>query len=380
MFSASVFQAFEDISFEEMAQDSPQLHGSRTAVIAAFAAIYLIWGSTYLAIRVGLESLPPFLLAGSRFVIAGVLLYGWLRIRGLPRPTDRQWWAAVVTGVLMLVFGVGGVTWAEQWVPSGVAALLVTTVPLWMALLDAVVYRQGRISGRDAIGMVVGIAGVSVLVGLSSSDLGRVHPAGAAIILLGAMAWSVGSLHSRRADLPKSPAMTVAIQMISAGVVLLAVSSVLREWQDGFSLGEVTMRSASALVFLAIIGSIVTLSAYVWLLRTVSASAVATYAFVNPVVAIVLGWAVAGEAMSPRVLAAAALIIGSVVLIQSDQWRQAPVADARVRPIMEARAISGNLPVAGPAGAAPPAMTTVCATEPGCSVAPCLRQDSTLAS
>lgn len=359
---------------------SERRSGSRAAIFAAFAAIYLIWGSTYLAIRIGLESLPPFLMAGSRFVIAGVLLYGWLRIRGLPRPSDRQWWSAVVTGVLMLVFGVGGVTWAEQWVPSGVAALLVATVPLWMALLDAAAYRRGRISGRDAIGMMLGLAGVSVLVGLWSSDLGRVHPAGAAIILLGAMAWSLGSLHSRKAELPKSPAMTVAIQMISAGIVLLVISSVLREWQTGFALAQITTRSAMALLYLIVIGSIVTLSAYVWLLRTVSASAVATYAFVNPVIAVVLGWAVAGEPMGPRVLGAAVLIVGAVVLIQSDQWRRALAAEETIQPIVMGRAVSDNLSAVGPVGAVPSVPTGLCAAQAGCPVAPCLRQDSTLAS
>jgi drug/metabolite transporter (DMT)-like permease len=302
----------------------------KLVIVAAFAAIYLIWGSTYFAIRVGLETLPPFLMAGTRFLVAGVALYGWLRLRGVPRPTDSQWWEAALTGTLMLACGVGGVTWAEQQVPSGVAALLVTTVPMWMTLIDTLVLRQTAFSARLVFGLVLGTAGVVALVAPSRGEMAGIDPVGAAVILAGALAWSVGSLRSRRAELPKQPAMTVAIQMVTAGVVLLVVSSMFREWQQGFALSEVSLRSSAALAYLAVAGSMVTLCAYVWLLRTVAASAVATYAFVNPVVAVYLGWAFAGEAAGPRVLAATALIVTAVVIIQSMQWRQASIAGARV--------------------------------------------------
>lgn len=329
---------------------------SQAGIIGAFAAIYLIWGSTYLAIRIGLESLPPFLLAGTRFVIAGGLLYGWLRLRGASRPTDRQWWAAVVTGVLMLVCGVGGVTWAEQWVPSGVAALLVATVPLWMTVIDgALLNRRGGGWGQTT-GLGMGLFGVAMLVGVSQRDLGRIDPMGAAAILAGAACWSLGSLHSRRARLPSSPAMTVAIQMISGGIVLLAISSVCREWQDGLDMAAVTVRSVIALLYLAIFGSILTLCCYVWLLRRASAPAVATYAFVNPVVAMALGTAVAGEAFGSRELVATALIVGSVVLLQSRHWRRAPVAEPVGWAATHRRPPADNLPATGPAAAPSPAV------------------------
>jgi drug/metabolite transporter (DMT)-like permease len=299
------------------------------ALIAAFAAIYLIWGSTYLAIRIGLETLPPFLLAGSRFVLAGTALYLWLRVRGVPRPTDSQWWWAAVTGTLMLVCGVGGVTWAEQEVPSGPAALLVATVPLWMTLIDGAVLRRRRVGRRTVAGLVLGLAGVVVLIDPSRHALSAVNTVGGAVIVASALCWSLGSLQSRRCNLPPSPAMTVAIQMVTGGVALLTVSSALREWQDGFAFAEVSLRSALALAYLAVAGSLVALCAYVWLLRRVSAPAVATYAFVNPVVAVFLGWGIAGEAVGPRIALASGLIVGAVVLIQSTLWR--PAGETGVR-------------------------------------------------
>jgi drug/metabolite transporter (DMT)-like permease len=291
-------------------------------ILAAFAAIYLVWGATYLAVRIGLESLPPFLLAASRFLIAGGALYAWLRLRGVPRPSDSQWWSAAITGTLMMVGGSGGVTWAEQWVPSGIAALLVATVPLWMTVIDVFVLRRSRASWRVVAGVALGIAGVVVLVGPSSAELGAVDLVGGLVVVGAALCWSVGSLVSRGARQPDSPAMTVAVQMVTGGAVLLVVSGVVGEWQGGFSLSAVTVRSAAAVLYLAALGSIVTLTAYVWLLRQVSAPAVATYAFVNPVVAVFLGWVFAAEPINRPVVAASALIIGAVVLIQSQSWRR----------------------------------------------------------
>jgi len=240
----------------------------------------------------------------------------------VPRPTDLQWWWAAVTGALMLVCGVGGVTWAEQKVPSGPAALLAATVPLWMTLIDAAMLRRSRVGGRTAAGLVLGLIGVAVLIGPSSHALSAVDTASGAVIVGGAMCWSLGSLLSRRCNLPPSPAMTVAVQMVAGGMILLTISSSLREWQDGFALADVSVRSVLALAYLALVGSLVALCAYVWLLRRVSAPAVATYAFVNPAVAVFLGWGLAGESVGPRVLLASMLIVGAVVLIQSTLWRR----------------------------------------------------------
>jgi drug/metabolite transporter (DMT)-like permease len=313
------------------------------ALIAAFAAIYMVWGSTYLAIRIGLETLPPFLLAGARFVLAGTVLYLWLRLRGVPRPTDSQWWWAAVTGTLMLVCGVGGVTWAEQEVPSGAAALLVATVPLWMTLIDGTMSRQRPVGWRTVAGLVLGLTGVVVLIDPSGHALSAVNTVGGVVILASALCWSLGSLQSRRCNLPSSPAMTVAVQMVTGGVVLLVVSSALREWQDGFALAEVSLRSALALVYLAVVGSLVALCAYVWLLRKVSAPSVATYAFVNPVVAVFLGWGLAGESVGPRIALASVLIVSAVVLIQSTLWRR---VDAK------------SVPAARPSPSPPPVAQT----------------------
>jgi drug/metabolite transporter (DMT)-like permease len=292
-------------------------------VVTAFAAIYVLWGSTYLAIRVGLESVPPFLLAATRFLMAGAVLYVGARIAGVPKPTDREWWAAAATGLLMLVGGVGGVTWAEQYVASGPAALLVATVSMWMVVLDP--KPQGHPTGRwrTAVGLAAGLAGVAWLVRPGRGELGSVDTTGAVVILASAAAWAYGSLRSRTAALPRSPVMTVAIQMLAAGVVLAALSRVAGEWPP-FDPAGVTVRSAIAVGYLALFGSIVTLCSYVWLLRRVSAAAVGTYAFVNPLVAVVLGAIVLDEPLAPRVVGAAALIVTGVVLLQSRGWVSRP--------------------------------------------------------
>jgi drug/metabolite transporter (DMT)-like permease len=219
------------------------------------------------------------------------------------------------------VCGIGGVTWAEQKVPSGAAALLTATIPLWMTVIDAAVRRRSRVGWRTAAGLAVGLTGVVVLIDPSRHSLSAVDTASGAVIVGGALCWSLGSLLSRRCNLPPSPAMTVAIQMVTSGVVLLTVSSALREWQDGFAFADVSLRSALALAYLAVVGSLVALCAYVWLLRRVSAPAVATYAFVNPVVAVFLGWVLAGESFGPRIALASMLIVSAVVLIQSSLWR-----------------------------------------------------------
>jgi drug/metabolite transporter (DMT)-like permease len=343
-----------DYSRQEVEKGPKMQPGTRNlTIMASFTAIYLIWGSTYLAIRIGIETLPPFLMAGIRFAVAGGLLYGWLRIRGVPRPTDRQWWGAAITGTLMLVGGVGGVTWAEQRVESGSAALLAATVPLWMTTLD----RGGPLAHRRRVvfGLALGFAGVVALVGPAATNGSAIDPLGAMVILAGALCWSLGSLRSRKADLPGSPVMTVAVQMATAGAVLLVVSSVTREWQSSFSVADVSGRSAIALVYLVVIGSMLVMSAYVFLLREVSAPAVATYAFVNPIVAVFLGCAFAGESVGWRVVLATALIVAAVVVIQSIHWRRAPVAGSGAGHTMNRFALPGILPATRPAAVHPTA-------------------------
>lgn len=279
-------------------------------VMLAFAAVYVIWGSTYLGIRIAIETLPPFAMAGARFVLAGALLYTFLRLRGAPRPPLRTWRGALLIGGLMMFGGNGLVTWAQQTVPSAFAALLVATMPLWMVVLDATLHGGPKPGLRISLGLITGMAGVALLVGPSG---GGVALPGAALLVLAALSWSQGSLLSRTADLPSSPWMAAAMQMLAGGGILLLAASVTGEWAR-VDLAAVSLRSIGALLYLALFGSIVAHSAYLYLLKTTSASAVATYAFVNPVIAMVLGWAT-GEAIGGRALAGAGLIIGAVAMI-----------------------------------------------------------------
>lgn len=294
-------------------------------VLLAFAAVYLIWGSTYLAIRIGIETLPPFLLAGVRFCVAGSLLYLGLRLTGTAAPSLSMWKSAALIGALMMFGGNGLVTWAQQEVPSGLAALLVATVPIWMLVLDALFYGGGRPDRLVAFGLVMGSAGLFFLVGPSA---GAVAPRGAIVLLLASLFWALGSLLNRSVNLPDSPWMAAALQMITGGVLIVAMATATGEW-SGFDPSTVSARSIGAFLYLVIFGSIVGLSAYVYLLRETSAAAVSTYAFVNPVIALALGW-LTGEVVSARTLTGAAMIVGAVFLIHRAKHR--PPARRKVAP------------------------------------------------
>ena len=287
----------------------------RTPLIPlAFAAIYLIWGSTYLAIRIGIETLPPFLMAGIRFLLAGLPFYAWLRWRGKPAPTRRHWASATLLGALMMFGGNGLVTWGEQFIPSSIAAVLIATVPLWMALLDRVFFGGGRLRPFMAVGLVLGFAGVAILMSPTGPEVERISLLGAGTMVMASFFWAIGSLHSRRAELPESPLMAVAMQMIGGGLILVVVGSITGEW-GRFDAAAVSTESLLAMLYLIVFGSIVALSAYVWLLRVSTASAVSTYAFVNPVIAVILGGAFAGEKLGPRALLATSLILVAVAII-----------------------------------------------------------------
>ncbi len=288
----------------------------RARVWVAFSAIYVIWGSTYLAIRIAIETLPPFLMAGARYSIAGLLLWGWLRIRGEHRATWREWREAAIVGGLMLLGGNGLVSWAEQFVPSGLAALLVSTIPIWVVLLDWLWLRSARPSPRMFLGLALGIVGVGLLVrpGTASTVEGGVSILGALVLLLAAGSWAAGGLHARRAKLPSSSLLSVAMQMIAGGCLFLLTGTATGEWPKLY-VSAISPRSLLALAYLVFFGSLVGLTAYLWLIKRTTPARASTYAFVNPVVAIVLGWAVAGEALSPRILLAAAVALSGVVLI-----------------------------------------------------------------
>jgi drug/metabolite transporter (DMT)-like permease len=288
------------------------------AIWVALLVLYVVWGSTYLAIRFAVEGLPPFLMAGVRFLLAGTVLYTWRRSRGDAAPTGREWRSAAVVGLLLLVGGNGGVSWAEQRIPSGVTSLLVGTLPLWMVLLDVLRPGGRRPGWRAVVGVLAGFAGVVVLIGPAESTAGAetMDLAGVAAVLLGALLWSVGSLYSRDAPLPSSPLMATSAEMLMGGAGLSIVGTLSGDW-GRLNLEAVPARSWWGLIYLVIFGSLVAFTAYTWLLRVAPTPLVSTYAYVNPLVAVFLGHFLAGESLTLRILIAAVAIVGSVALITS---------------------------------------------------------------
>jgi drug/metabolite transporter (DMT)-like permease len=284
-------------------------------LIAAFAVVYLIWGSTYLAIRVGVESFPPLLLAGSRHLAAALALYAVVRWKNSERPTALQWRTAIITGGLMQCLGNGGVCLAEKTVPSGITALLVATVSLWMVLVDWIRPGGTRPAARVFAGLFMGFAGLALLVGpahLAGSS--RLDPAGAGILVIASLAWACGSIYSKHGVLPGSPVLAVAMQSLAGGLLL---------WVAGLAAGEaralhfaaISPRSWIALLYLVVFGSMIGFTAYLYILQKSTAARVATYAFVNPVVALLLGWLLAGEEMTVRTMLAAVVILTAVLLV-----------------------------------------------------------------
>jgi drug/metabolite transporter (DMT)-like permease len=295
-------------------------------VATAFAAVYTLWGSTYLAIRIALETLPPFAMAACRFLVAGALLYVWARRTGAPAPRLVHWRSATIVGCLLLLGGNGGVVWSEQRVPSGLAALLVATVPLWMVMLDGAGRGWRRPPVQVLLGVGAGLLGVALLVGPGRFAGGHgVDPLGAAVLIVASLSWTAGSLYSRRAPLPSSPLLGTAMEMIGGGAGLALAALVAGDWQR-LDLAAASPRSLLAVLYLVVAGSLVGFTAYIWLLRVSTAPLVATYAYVNPIVAVFLGWAFAGEPVTARTLLAAAVILGAVMLITTHRARPQAVA------------------------------------------------------
>lgn len=289
------------------------LESRQGRIIAAFAAVYLIWGSTYLAIRFAIDTIPPHLMASARFLVAGAILYAWARLRGAPRPTWSNWRAATIVGGLLLLGGNGAVVWAETRVPSGVTALLVATVPIWMALIEGMRNGGRRPAGAVIAGLALGLCGLALLL-VPGNLAGRVDLLGAGALILGSFSWAFGSLLSRTAKLPKSGFLAAAMEMIAGGVWLLLFG--LATGQAGrVTIAALSLKSLLSLGYLILFGSLVGFTAYIWLLGATTASRVSTYAYVNPVVAVLLGWAFAGEAMTLRTGLAAAIIVIAVALI-----------------------------------------------------------------
>ena len=282
------------------------------AVLLAFATIYFVWGSTYLGIRWAIETIPPFSMAAVRFLSAGALMFAWASWRGKPWPALVHWRSAFIIGGLMLFVGNGLLTWAEQFVPSGIAALIVATVPLWMVGMEAFTKEGKRPGPSIIVGLILGMIGIAILIGPGVLADEPVDLIGASAIVFASFAWALGSVYSRHAPQVPSTIQNVGMQMLLGGVLLYILGYSSGERID---VGEVSAKSAWSLAYLSLIGGILAYSAYVWLIKVSTPTKVSTYAYVNPVVAVLLGWLLAGEPMGPRVLLAGAAVVSAVVLI-----------------------------------------------------------------
>lgn len=305
----------------------------RLKIWLAMLSVYVAWGSTYLAIRFAVETIPPFLMAAVRFLIAGALLYAWRRASGDPAPTRRQWGAAAAVGLLLLLGGNGAVTWAEQTVPSGITALIVGSAPLWMALIDGLRPGGTRPNALTAAGLLVGFGGIAVLINPfeAAGGLFGIYPLGVWALLLAGLLWAAGSLYSRTAPLPQSPLLGTGMEMLAGSAGLLLAGSLTGEWAR-LDLAAISTRSLWGLGYLIVFGSLVGFASYTWLLRVAPTPLVSTYAYVNPLVAVFLGNLLANEPLSLRTLAAAGVIVGSVALINLGKSGRPRPAAAAIAP------------------------------------------------
>jgi drug/metabolite transporter (DMT)-like permease len=281
--------------------------------VAALLVVYVVWGSTYLGMLLAIRTIPVFVMAAVRFLVAGALLYAWSIRRGervLDRPGRRQWLAAGVIGALLFLVGNTGVAWAEQRVATGTSSLVIASVPLWLALFDRVGYGQ-RLTRARVAGLVLGFGGVALLAGPGA---GRIDLTGFGVLLVAAVSWAIGSLYSRHAPLPRRPLVSSSMQMLVGGALLAVVAAATGELAD---IGRPSAESLLAVGYLVVFGSVLAFSAYAWLLRVARTSLVSTYAYVNPLVAVFLGWAIENEGVGVRTLGAGALILVAVALIVS---------------------------------------------------------------
>jgi drug/metabolite transporter (DMT)-like permease len=302
-----------------------QAHPPAWKTLLAFAIIYFVWGSTFLAIRVGVHEVPPFLLAAMRFVVAGLILYGWMIAQGERSPTARQWSSVLLLAVLIFVLDYGLLFWAERRVPSGVAAVMMATIPVFMALSEITILRTQRLTARLAVALMIGMGGVAVLVS-RTLDLGGapIDAAGAVALIFAAISWSVSSALTRKLPLPPSKVMSSGAQMLAGGVLLAITSGALGEFRN-FHPSEVSRGAWLALLYLIVAGSVIGFTAYVWLIHHESPTKVGTYAYVNPVVAVLVGYFLGGESLGPRTLLGTAFVLIGVVLITTTRAKK-PVA------------------------------------------------------
>jgi len=293
---------------------------------AAFAAVYIFWGSTYLAIKFAIETMPPFIMAGSRFLTAGGILFILAVLsKDFEMPTWRQWRTSLIVGILLLLGGNGGVVFAEKHISSSLAALLIASEPFWIVLLSWLWLKNGRPGARVVMGLAVGFLGVAFLVsggGADDASAGYRTAATVAIILAG-LSWAAGSIYGLKAPTPKSSLLTAGMQMISGGAVLMLVSFPKGEWSD-FELAQVSWNSWFGLAYLIVFGSLIGFTAYSWLLKNAQPSMVATYAYVNPVIAVLLGWGIGGESLTAQMLVGAVFVVVSVILVTMQKKEEQP--------------------------------------------------------
>ena len=289
-------------------------------LIAAFAAIYIFWGSTYLGIKYAIETLPSFLMAGSRFLIAGAILFlAATRSADFEMPRRQHWRTSIIVGTLLLLGGNGLVVFAQHYISSSLAALLVATEPFWIVILSWLWLKRGRPTFRTVAGLIVGFAGVAMLITGQAAAAHEPQAAtyqliGTIAIILAALSWAAGSIYGLKAPVPKSSLLTSGMQMISGGAVLLLVSAVTGE-MSAFSISNVSGTSWAAFAYLVVFGSLIGFTAYSWLLKNAQPSIVSTYAYVNPVIAVILGWGIAGESLTAQMLLGAAIVVLSVALV-----------------------------------------------------------------
>jgi len=295
----------------------------KTKIWIALLTLYIVWGSTYLAIRFAVETIPPFLMAGTRFLISGVILFLWRRAAGDVLPTKRQWRSTAIVGIFLLLGGNGLVSFAEQYVSSGIAALIVGSMPMWLVMIEAI--RPGGVKPTwlAILGLLIGFGGIFLLIGPAelTGASHTLNPLGVGTLLMAAFLWSVGSIYSRSADMPASSLMATGAEMLTGSIAILAVSGLTGEW-NSFSFSSVGLSSWLGLLYLITIGSLIGFVSYIWLLKNAPVSLVATYAYVNPLVAVFLGAWLADETLNARILLAALVIIGSVVLINQTKTRR----------------------------------------------------------
>lgn len=304
-------------------------HPRAWKVLLAFSIIYFVWGSTFLAIRVGVQHVPPFLFAALRFIVAGAALFGWMRATGTPSPSAREWRSVSLLALLIFVCDYGLLFWAEKRVPSGIAAVMLATIPAFMALAEILILRTQRLTPRLGIAMLIGLAGVMVLVSrtVSFGDA-PIDPVGACALIMAAVSWAISSALSKKLQLPSSKAISSGAQMLAGGLMLLVVSATFGELR-GFQIQAVPGRIWLALLYLIVAGSIIGFTAYVWLIHHESPTRVGTYAYVNPVVAVLIGYFLGGEALGARTILGTALVLVSVVVITTTKKTPSAVPGAR---------------------------------------------------